>query len=225
MGSKVSTIGGGSATGLGNNFVQWLQNGLNTGSFGGGGPAGSGAMTQTQGMAGVLNDILSGGAGKLGGALQDTINRTNTQNINDLRARYGAFGGTGFGTPAAFAESNYRAAEPAQTTTAIGNLQLSALQPLLSSIYGLSQKGIPQAESVIQPSGFSQALQGLGSIAGPLSSLFMPLTSGMGGADSSSIMNAMMWNPSLMGGNMFGGTQDPFSSMQLPPMPQVSAGQ
>jgi len=220
MGSKVSTVGGGAATGLGTDFVHWLMNGLNTGSFGAGGPAGSSAVGQTQGMTGVINDILSGGAGKVGGALQTLINRQNTQNVNDLRSRYGAFGGTGFGTPAAFAESQYRAQEPAQTTSAIGNLQLSALQPLLSSIFGLSQKGIPQAETMVQPSGFGQFLQGLGSVAGPIASMFAPTTMGMQGVSPDAMNSYMQF---MLTGPQMGGGFDPFgvlapvsSSAQIP---------
>ena len=216
MVSQVKTIGCGPAKGLANNFVQWLQNGLTTGSFGGAGPAGAGSMTQTAGLAGLFNDILSGGAGKIGGALQTMINQQNTQNVADLRSRYGAFGGTGFGTPAAYAESQYRAQEPAQTTAAIGNLQLSAMTPLLQSIMGLSAKGIPQAESVIQPSAFSQVMQGLGSVAGPISSLFSPVTAATQGVSPdamSSYMQFMMNGPHA--------TEQPF----LAPVSQPNFGQ
>ena len=214
MGSKVSTIGGGAATGLGNDFVKWLMGGLNTGTFG---TAGAGSVNNTTGMTGVINDILSGGAGKVGGAMETLINRQNTQNINDLRARYGAFGGTGFGTPAAYAESQYRAQEPAQTTSAIGNLQLSAMQPLLNSIFGLSQRGIPQAESVLQPSTFSQVLQGLGSVAGPIASMFSPVTMGAQGVSPdamNSYMQFLMTGPQMMGGGDPFGVLPPPSALQ-----------
>lgn len=228
MGSQVKTIGGGHGTGmLANNFVQWLQNGLTTGSFGGAGPAGAGSMTQTAGLSGLFNDLLSGGAGKVGGALQSIINTQNTQNVNDLRARYGAFGGTGFGTPAAYAEAQYRAQEPAQTTAAIGNLQLSAASPLLSLLGGFAQKGIPQAESVIEPSTLSQVAQGIGSVAGPIASAFSPVTMGAKGVSPdalSSYMQFMMNGPSMISG-IGQGNEMPDVFGSLAPVAQPNFGQ
>lgn len=164
MAPKVSNVGGGPATGLAKDFTDWLDKALNTGSFG---PAGTGNPTgQTAGFSGVLNDILAGGAGKIGGSLNQLISQKQEMDIGDLRARFGASGGQAFGTPAAFAEGNLRAKQGPEAATAIGNLQLSALMPILQLIAGISGKGIPQAESVVSTnpwlSGFEALAGGTG---------------------------------------------------------------
>lgn len=168
MGTQTKEVGGGPATGLANDFVKFLQNGLNSGTFGGLTGA-TGAMNanpygSTTGIAGVLNDILSGGAGQLGGSLQEMISKQGNRDADALRARFGASGGTAFGTPAAYAESLLRSETAPKLTQAIGGLQLSALQPLLGLMAGLAGKGISQRETVQQPSGFANAL----SIASPI---------------------------------------------------------
>lgn len=184
MHPNISTAGGGPATGLADSFVQILQNGL-TGNFGpnsstgpspdrGGGlfagfnfPGLSGQgdgqqfnranpVASTTGIAGTLNDILSGGAGKLGGALGKLIQTQQTNDIAALRSRFGAGGGMSLGTPAAYAESTYRANAAPQIATQTGALQLQTLLPILQMITSLSGKGIPQAETFAGPSDFTQ---------------------------------------------------------------------
>lgn len=178
MAPKPKTIGGGNARGLSNDFLDFLGRGLNTGTFGAGGRGNP--VNDTMGIAGILNDILSGGAGNLGGSLQQMIERQNTGNIADLRARYGAGGGMGYGTPAAQAEAGYRAQHGADTATAVGNLQLSALSqlfPLYSQAVGI---GTPQAQTVMQQNPIAGAL---GTIA-PIASAVLPfLGSGPFGAN------------------------------------------
>lgn len=178
MNPKTGTVGGGPATGLATDFTDWLGKALNSSGspaaksnlaspaakFGEADPVG-----QTQGISGVINDLLSGGAGNIGGSLATLIGNQHTQDIGDLRARFGASGGMSFGSPAAYAESNYRAKAAPEAATAIGNLQLSAIMPLLQMISGLSGKGIPQAENYVSTnpwlSGF-EALAGGASGAG-----------------------------------------------------------
>src|SRR4029079_16702374 len=80
-----------------------------------------------------------------------------TNDIGALRSRFGVGGGTAFGTPAAYGESQYRSQVAPQIATQVGNLQLGALGPLLSLMGGIAGRDIPQAESVLQPSGFMQA--------------------------------------------------------------------
>lgn len=169
MAPKTGTIGGGSATGLAKDFTDWLDKGLNTGTFGtaAGGMAGDGAMTQTAGFTGVLNDILSGGGGKLGGSLGELIKMNQERDIGAIRSRFGASGGMSLGTPAAFAESSYRAQAAPQAASAIGQLQLSAMEPILRSLLSLSGIGTPQAQSYVSANPWLSALEaGAGAATG-----------------------------------------------------------
>src|SRR5689334_11669390 len=157
MGTKTKEVGGGPATGLADTFVNWLSQGLNTGTFGAGTPAGSDAYGATSGISSYLNDILAGGAGKIGGATQQMITTQADRDAAALRARFGVGGGTAFGTPAAYAEGILRSETAPKLVTAIGNQQSQALQMLLPIFAGLSQKGIAQRQMIAQPSGWSQA--------------------------------------------------------------------
>lgn len=178
MGTKYKEVGGGPATGLANDFISFLQGGLNTGSFGGTSAAqraqGADPMGATQGIAGVLNDILAGGAGQLGGSLNQLISRDTERQSDALRARFGLGGGTAFGTPAAYAESNLRSEQAPKLANAVGGLQLGAIGQLLPLIAGLAGRGISQREVVASPSPWASAAAigapiigaGLGALAG-----------------------------------------------------------
>ncbi len=123
------------------------------------------------GFTGVLNDILSQGGGKFGGALGELIKMNQQQDIGNIRSRFGASGGMSLGTPAAYAESVYRAHAAPETATAIGGLQLQALEPILRSILSLSGIGIPQATTTVSTNPWLSGLEGLAgaaSGAGPL---------------------------------------------------------
>lgn len=171
MAAQPKTVGGGSAKPLANDFLNFLRTGLNSGSFGGG------AINSTTGIAGLLNDLLSGGAGEVGGALGQQIARQRTNDVASLRSRFGAGGGTAFGTPAAFAESQYLAQSAEQLPTALAGLQLSALGPLLG-LYGQAVGiGTPQSQTVMQGSGVGA---GLGVVA-DIASKFLPTGIGGGG--------------------------------------------
>lgn len=177
MGTTTKTIGGGSATGLADDFVSFLRNGLNTGHFGtGGGPRGGSAMGDTLGIAGVLNDLLAGGSGVAGGALSDMIHSNTEHNAAALRARFGAQGGTAFGTGAQLAEAQLRATENPAIINAISQQQLSALSQIFGPMLNLSMRGLPQAETITQPSALSQVAQGIGAVA-PI--IAAPFTGGM----------------------------------------------
>jgi hypothetical protein len=175
MAPKYEEKGGGPSVGLANDFVSGLQSLL----FGGGGMgapiagARAGAadpMGQTTGMMGILSSLLSPGAGEMGGAMSEMISKQNERDVAGLRARYGASGGMGFGTPAAYAESLYRAEAAPRATMAVGNLQLQALQQLLPIFTSLAGKGITQREGVMSPnplaSGIAIAAPIIGGIAG-----------------------------------------------------------
>jgi hypothetical protein len=151
---KNKTVGG-SGTGLGGDFASWLQGGLSGGGFGG---------KDSGGIGGLLNNILGGGAGTLGGALSTMLQTQQTNDVNSIRSRYGVGGGTGFGSPAAYGESTYRAQAAPQITSAIGNLQMGALNSILPILAGTAGKDIPQAQVQSQQNPFVQAL----GIAAPL---------------------------------------------------------
>jgi len=224
MGMKEKQVGG-SGTGFGHDFASWLQQGLNSGHFGPGFAAGYGAPASTMGISGILNDVLSGGAGTLGGSLGKLLQTQQTNDIGALRSRFGVGGGTAFGTPAAYAESQYRAQAAPQIATQVGNLQLSALGPLLSLMSGIAGKDIPQAESVLAPSPFAQ----IASIAAPVAGgilggpLGASIGAGLGGLFSGGGASANMipgmngaggfnFDPHLTGSML--GSINPFASMQ-----------
>ena len=160
---KYRESGGGPATGLANDFVGWLQQALQTGSFGGGtaGQRAGGAdpFGSTSGISGILNDLLSQGGGRVGGAYSDMISKQGERDVNALRSRFGYSGGTAFGTPAAHGEALLRSETAPKLTAAIGGLQMGALSQLLPIFAGLSGKGIAQREGYLEPAGWLSAIQ------------------------------------------------------------------
>lgn len=183
LGGSFNGMGGG-----GNGFTQDQQNtlagfGLGTPTKKGQTPstafAGANPIGATKGIAGDINDILSSGAGQLGGSLQQLLARQNTQNIGDLRARFGQTGNT-YGTGAQFAESNYRAAAAPEAATQIGRLQLETLMPLLQLMSGTAGKGIPQSQNYLEQNPLVSGLEALSGVAGGTGSFLKGLSS-MGG--------------------------------------------
>lgn len=186
MGTQYKEVGGGPAIGLAQSLITLLQSGLGgdfTAGGRGGGGGGTGPMARvfqsdpvgrTQGIAGILNDVLSSGAGQVGGALQDILSRENTRNVADIRARFGASGGTSFGTPAAYAEGLYRAEAAPRSAVAIGNLQMDVIKNLLGLATGLAGRGISQRQTVAHPSAFTSALGSLAPAIGAVAPFFAP---------------------------------------------------
>jgi|SRR6478609_2603695 len=172
MPPKPKTVGGGNAKGLSNDFFDFLHRGLNTGTFGAG--QRGNPVNDTKGIAGILNQLLAGGAGSFGGDLGAMIERQNSNNIADLRGRYGAGGGMGYGTPAAQAEAGYRAQHAADTGVAIGGLQLQALQSLFPLYQQGAQLGTPQAQTVMEQNPWAAAL----STISPVASAVLPFLAG-----------------------------------------------
>lgn len=164
MGAKYKEYGGGSATGLADNLISFLSQGLNTGTFGAGQAAGGDAVGQSAGIASVLNDILSGGAGKLGGSMNQLIQNDTTNQVNELRARYGAAGGTAYGTGAQYGEGVIRAKQAPALATAVGNLQMGAIQSLMQVMAGLAGKGIAQRQGVMEQNPLVTGLQAGGAL-------------------------------------------------------------
>lgn len=136
---------------------------MQTGSYGAGTAgqrqAGSNPFGTTGGIGSILTDLLSGGAGNIGGSIAQLISQQNERDVQGLRSRFGAGGGTAFGTPAAYGEALLRSETAPKLTQAIGGLQTNLLGMLLPLYAGLASKGIPQAETVLQPNALTQGLQ------------------------------------------------------------------
>lgn len=217
MQNKTRETGGGPATGLANDFVSWLSQGLNTGTFGTGTPAGQDAVGSTMGMSSILNDILSGGAGVMGGNMKDMMNKESERQAMQLRARFGVGGGTAFGTPGQYAESLFRSEQAPKMTAAIGGLQQNALAMLLPMFANMSSKGISQRSNVVEPSGWASAM----AIAAPLIGTGLGMMAGgPGGAAAGAQMGAGVGSamrPSVGAGmnpGMDWGMQTPYTPTQ-----------
>ena len=169
MNPKTREVGGGSSVGLADDLVSAFRR-LLQGNYGGQpGPGqrydAANPVASTNGFLGAITDILSPGGGRAGAGLTETINRANTRDVADLRARYGATGGQAFGTPAAYAESQYRAEAAPRAATAVSQAQLSALMPLLGLMAQLSGHGLSQRSTVVEPPAALTWLQGLSGAA------------------------------------------------------------
>jgi hypothetical protein len=195
MGAKTKTVGGTKqGMNLSNDFLGMLGQLLNGGQTGR--PAGANAVANTQGVAGVLSDILAGGGGKVGGSLATLLAQSQERNVNNLRARFGASGGTAFGTPAAYAESNYRAQEAPEIATQVGQLQLNALAPLLQSYLNVFDKNTPQAQTIQQKSTLGQIAGTLGQLAPIAGTILAPgIGSAVGGAIAGATNGGAAENP------------------------------
>lgn len=157
MGPQIKEVGGGSATGLADNYISQLQKLLNGGGTGTAGSPDAGGSTGN--IMSVLSDLLSGGGGKAGGDLASLFSKQQERDINGIRARFGASGGAAYGTPGAYAETRYRAESAPQIGSAVTGLQLQAILPLLQMITGLSGKGISQRETVQTPGALGEFLK------------------------------------------------------------------
>jgi len=175
MNPKVKDVGGGSAVGLSDDLIAALRSVIG-GNFGGQpGPGqrfdAANPVGSTYGFLSGLTDILSPGGGTTGGGIRDLIARKQTEDIGDLRGRFGASGGMAFGTPAAYAESNYRARAAPEAAIATGKLQIETLLPFLNSLIQLAGRGTSQRTTSIGPSDFTQFTSGLGGLASGIGTL------------------------------------------------------
>src|SRR6266850_2239339 len=165
MNPKTREVGGGSSVGLADDLVSAFRS-LLQGNYGGQpGPGqrfdAANPVGSTSNFLSSISDILSPGGGKTGTAITDVINRKQASDVADLRARFTAGGGTSFGTPAAYAESQYRAEAAPQAATAVSQARLSALLPLLNLMAQLSGRGLSQRSTVVEPPAALSWLQGL----------------------------------------------------------------
>jgi hypothetical protein len=185
MGPQTKTIGGGAATGFSDDFVKWLSGGLNTGTFGNPGQQFGAAnpIGSTTGVSGALNYALGSGAQ---GDINSVIKQAQQQSIGDLRSRY-SMGGTGTGSPSAYAESMFRAQAAPQAGIQLANLRMQYLQPLLQMMMGTAMRGTPQATTMVSPSPFMQAMSGLSGAAQGASGLMGGLSMFGGGGGLPSV--------------------------------------
>lgn len=161
MGHQVSEVGGGEATPLGKGLIDFLLPLIGApGNMDRADPVG-----KTQGIAGVISDLFSPGAGVAGKNIQELIQQDITKQVGATRARFTAGGGVSRGTPAAYAESNIRATSAPRIAHEISSLQLSTLLPLLQIMSNLGSKGISQRETLVQDNPWLLALQGLSGAA------------------------------------------------------------
>lgn len=202
MGYNERTVGGGAAKGLGKDFTSFLQNFINTGSFGAGtsGQQGVAAdpMADTQGIFGLLNSLVSNPTADK--AVQGQLEKDQGRNVNQIRSRFGAGGGTAFGSPGAFAENQYRAEstpEIAKTMDEMGQNRLAALMPLFQQAFGLAGKGIPQAETMMEPDALMQGLNIGSQVASIGANLFAPGAGALVGAAGNAAMNGMAPKPGV----------------------------
>lgn len=197
MGAKTTEKGGENVMGLSKDFISALQSLLNTGGMGSGGSPD--AMGTTGGIAGILQSILSPGAGKLGGNLMDILNKDTERGANALRSRFSAGGGTSLGTPAAYAEGLYRGEAASRNTSAIGDLQMGAIGQLLPLLAGFAGKGVTQRQLVQEPSTFGQ----IASVVAPIASAALPFLSPAFGAIGGAAASMGATGLAPVGGNNF----------------------
>lgn len=193
MGYKERTVGGGPTRGLAEDFTNFLSTIINTGSFGSG-TAGQHAgaanpAKDTTGIMGLLDSIVSNP--QADASVQELIGKETERGQNALRSRFGSSGGMSFGTPAAFAEAMYQAEQAPRTAMAMDQMaqnRIGTIMPFFQMIHQMAGKGIPQAETVMQPdawtTGFNVGMDILNTAAN-----FIP--GAPGGGDTNSRANAI----------------------------------
>ena len=190
MGVNTKEVGGGGSKAVAEEFSKMLLQGLQSGF--GAVPGQGGAQG---GLGGYLQMLLSG-QGAQGAITQ--ANLAKDRAIGDLRERF-SLGGTGFGTPAASAEAQYRANVDPQ----IANIQsdnvlkaLSQILPFYSQAVGI---GTPQAQMVQTPSAGASILGGVTSLAGAAAPFLAP---GIGSALAPSLGALAQFSPNIDVGTM-----------------------
>lgn len=201
MGYKERTVGGGPAKGLAKDFTSFLQNFINSGSFGGG-TAGQQAgaanpMGDAAGIFSLLNSIISNPQADQ--SVQTLINKDIERGTNALRARYGASGGMPFGTGAQVAEGIYQSEQAPRTALAMDQLaqsRLGALMPFFQFARDIAGLGIPQAQATLEPDAWMQGFNALMDVANTAAN-FIP---GGGGGETGRASRAY---------NQLGGARSP----------------
>lgn len=141
----------------------------------------SGTNAPQSGPFAVLNNIFDSN-GSFANSIRNQFNLQQNKDLADLKAQFQAGGGSA-GTPAAVAEATYKANAAPQFEQALTSMQLSALQPILGQLFGITQQGTPQAQIVHNPGFFQQALGTVGQLAGAAVPFFTNPFGGGGGGN------------------------------------------
>jgi hypothetical protein len=168
MGMDTKQVGGGNATHVSDEFSNFLLRGLTTGHFGGQGTAGT-AMQGTD-MGSIMDNLLSGGAA---GPARSLMDKQMTSTIGDMRSRY-SMGGTGYGTPGAVGEAQYRSQADPQYAMLGQDYQLKALSMLFPMIQQMIGIGTPQAQMIQTPSMGMNIFNGMTGLAGAAAPFVVP---------------------------------------------------
>jgi hypothetical protein len=195
MGAKTKTVGGGRAKPVADNFNNFLLEGLQSGQFKGmmDGLFSGGDNPLTNISPIDLNDPQFGAA-------QNLFDRSNKSNIADLRSRFGAAGGAPRGSAAMTAEAGYRNEATSRNVLDMANIgnsireqnradraitsqekqfgqnqQMQILAQIFNSLNQSNQIGTARAETVQQPSDFSQVM---GAVSGLAPYIAAPFTGG-----------------------------------------------
>lgn len=190
--SQQTTQVGNSATGFSNNFMQMMGSLLGTPNSGAAQAGRSNPVGSTMsGAGGILSSILSPGAGQIGGALATQLAQQQQRDVQSLNERFSAYGGTSLGTPAGSSVAQYKAQAAPNIMSAIGNLQLGAISPLLSAGNQLAYRGVTTPQQTPNP--FMQILSALPGIGSGVGSILGAANMGGGGG-----MQSVPWG-SLIG--------------------------
>lgn len=226
MGYNERTVGGGPARGLAKDFTGFLQDFITTGSFGGG-TAGQQAgvanpMSDAANVFGLLNSIINNPQADQ--AVQDQISKTQDRNVNQIRARFGTSGGSAFGSPAAFAENQYRAEATPQVAMAMDQMaqnRLASLMPFFTQAMGISGMGIPQTQTTMQPNGWMQGLNLATQLGGIGANFLMPGSGALIGAAGNALTNMTPPTPGVtpIGMPTTPAVRNPATSILRPPQP------
>lgn len=196
MGAKSKKIGGSKGgAGVSDSYTKAIQallggGGSQSGYLGAGNPAGEGAMRSGQGAADFYGSLLSGGAGEVGGAIQQLLQRTQDRDVMKLKESARASGGAQFGTPGQYAEGVYRGEAAPNIMKAIGELQANAAKDIFGMSRDIYARETPQAEMLVEPGIFDRILQSVGAVSGAAQQFFTPgLTSSKAPAGSNVAAN------------------------------------
>ena len=201
MGAKYKEHGAEGLQGLSSNWISGLQQLMNGGGLGtAGSPNAAGA---TGNVMGILQDILAGGKGQAGGAISQLLSTQQERDVNGIRSRFGVGGGTAFGTPGAYAESNYRAQAAPQITQALTGLQLQALAPLLAQFGQFTDKATTGRVGQMEKSGLGQAIGTVAQIGGAALPFLAP---GIGSVAKAGLSAGANFAAPATFGNSQGGT-------------------
>jgi hypothetical protein len=219
MGARYREVGGGPATGVADSWANTLQ------SMMGGGSTPSTQMNNApNAMARIMQEILSPGAGAIGGNFASQIERGIGRERGALTSRFSSMNG-GYGSGAGQALAQFGAEVADRVPMDIANLQMGTIQQLMQAIGQFSQRGVSQRSTVAEPNPWLQGLQAFGDVAktvGPMIAGAPPMPSGSNtspGSSTSGIVSPLGVNdtsPMMSGYSGFSGGRGGVPYFNLP---------